>query len=211
MDGVIINSNPTHLTSWKSYLKNNRIEASDEDLRNHMFGKSNSYIVKYFFKKEFSKEELQKMQTEKEALFREEFKETFESVPGIEVFMEELLANNVKLGIATSAPMANMQLTMSKLPVTAKVHSKMAEEDVEHHKPHPEVYLKSAINIGLEPSKCIVFEDSSSGITAGKAAGMKVVGVLTSFSKEELPPCDAYIKDFSEINFAFCLELTENS
>jgi beta-phosphoglucomutase len=59
----------------------------------------------------------------------------------------------------------------------------MASEDVTKHKPDPEIYLKSAANLQVEPDFCVVFEDSFSGVTAAKNAGMKVVGVLSSHSK----------------------------
>jgi beta-phosphoglucomutase len=200
MDGVIINSNPTHSEAWKQYLKTYGVDASDEDLRNHMFGKSNSYIIGYFLKKEFSKKELNEMQTEKEAIFRDIFKNKFELVEGVGKFIESLIEHQIPTGVATSAPRANMYLTIERLPIVGKFQSKMGEEDVKHHKPDPEVYLQSAKNLGLNPLECLVFEDSSSGIMAGKNAGMKVVGVLTSFKKEELPACDFYINDYSEMN-----------
>ena len=77
----------------------------------------------------------------------------------------------------------------------------MASENVIHHKPNPEVYVKSAENLETEAGNCVVFEDSFSGITAAKNAGMKVVGVLSSHTKDELPVCDAYIHNFTEIDY----------
>jgi HAD superfamily hydrolase (TIGR01509 family) len=76
---------------------------------------------------------------------------------------------------------------------------KQAGEQVSKHKPDPEVYLKSAANMSLTPDRCLVFEDSFSGVSAAKNAGMKVVAVLSSHQKSDLPPCDWYIEDYSEI------------
>ncbi len=69
---------------------------------------------------------------------------------------------------------------------------------VAHGKPHPEVYLKSAKALGIDPAQCIVFEDAILGIQAGKNAGMKVVGVATTHTREELEAenTDLVIDDF---------------
>ena len=57
-------------------------------------------------------------------------------------------------------------------------------------KPDPEIYLKSAAALGFEPANCVVFEDSLSGVTAGKRAGCKVVGITTTHTREELNETD---------------------
>jgi beta-phosphoglucomutase-like phosphatase (HAD superfamily) len=56
----------------------------------------------------------------------------------------------------------------------------VASEDVNHGKPEPEVFLKAAARIELEPGRCIVIEDTVHGIQAGLAGGMWTVGVATS-------------------------------
>ena len=73
---------------------------------------------------------------------------------------------------------------------------------VTHGKPNPEVYLKSAEALGLKPEQCVVFEDAILGIQAGKNAGMKVVGVATTHTKEELEAenTDLVISDFCELS-----------
>jgi len=73
---------------------------------------------------------------------------------------------------------------------------------VKLHKPHPEVYLKSAENLQISTDRCIVFEDSFSGITAAKNANMKVVAVLSTHKKEELPTSNIYINNYTELSVA---------
>lgn len=102
--------------------------------------------------------------------------------------------------VATSAPRANLDLIIGVLGIGGQMQSQLASEDVSKHKPDPEVYLKSAANLGLKPEECLVFEDSFSGASAGINAGMKVVGVLSSHTKEELPTCDLYIEDYKNLD-----------
>lgn len=59
-------------------------------------------------------------------------------------------------------------------------------EDVVEKKPSPEIYLKAAAMLGIHPSDCVVVEDAINGIKAARAAGMRCIGITTSFTAEEL-------------------------
>lgn len=201
MDGVICDTNPYHSLAWKAFLEKFGISATEEEFIAHMYGKSNSYILKHFLQREVVGEEFARMEFEKEALFREIYEPHVEPINGLLEWIDELKSNGIKTGIATSAPVENMDLILSKLPLRAKMQSLLASHNVVHHKPNPEVYLKSAANLGIDPTQCVVFEDSHSGVSAGKAAGAKVVGVLSTYKKEELPVCDSYIVDYKDISF----------
>ena len=120
------------------------------------------------------------MEEEKESLFREIYAPHIEPIEGILGFIADLKSNGVKLGVATSAPYANLDLILRDVPIREKLGSIMASEDVKKHKPDPEVYLTSAKNLGVSPEQCLVFEDSFSGISAALNAGMRVAGVLSS-------------------------------
>ncbi|MNY33833.1 Fructose-1-phosphate phosphatase YqaB [compost metagenome] len=141
------------------------------------------------------------MEQEKESLFRKIYEPHIEPITGIIAFMDDLKNNNVKLGVATSAPYANLELILGKINIREKLGSVLASEDVKKHKPDPEVYLSSAANLGMTPQQCLVFEDSFSGISAALNAGMQVIGVLSSHTKEELPPCSLYINDYTDLSY----------
>lgn len=207
MDGVIADTNPTHLIAWRQYLLENNIEASDSDLVEHMFGKSNSYILEYFFKRKMDRAEIVQRQWEKESLFRTLYEPIAQPIDGLLNFIDDLKANQVKTGIATSAPVENLDMMLRRVPLRSKMESLLAWEDIVNHKPAPDVYLKSAANVMVEPENCIVFEDSTSGILAGLAAGAKVVGVLTSHQPHELPTCHAYVEHYEDINYEFVRNL----
>jgi HAD superfamily hydrolase (TIGR01509 family) len=53
----------------------------------------------------------------------------------------------------------------------------VSASEVEHHKPHPETFLKCAALIGIEPKDCVVFEDGKPGMVAAEKAGMQVIDV----------------------------------
>ncbi len=200
MDGVIADTNPYHAKAFESFFDKYQVEYTQEAFEKHMYGKHNSYIMQHFFGKPFSPQEIATLESEKEGLFREIYKEAAKPVYGLVEFLHDLKKHGFLLGVATSAPRANMDLVLDALGIRDLFQSTLSSEDVKLHKPHPEVYLKSAELLGVSPERAMVFEDSFSGVTAGTAAGMKVTGVLTSHQKEELPPCVAYIRDYRDIN-----------
>lgn len=201
MDGVICHTNPYHSLAFREFFAARDLSPTDEEFALHMFGKSNSYILSHFFKRIVEGNELLEMEQEKEGLFRKIYEPHIEPIAGIVEFMTNLQHNGVKLGVATSAPYANLELILGKINIREKLGSIMASEDVKKHKPDPEVYLRSAANLNVPPAQCVVFEDSFSGVSAAINAGMTVVGVLSSHTKEELPPCSFYIDDYTELSY----------
>ncbi|MCP9766955.1 HAD family phosphatase [Lacihabitans sp. LS3-19] len=200
MDGVICHTNPFHSLAFKTFFAKRDLYPTEEEFSLHMYGKSNSYILKHFLGREIVGQEFIDLEFEKESLFREIYSENVKPIERYLEFLSELKSGGFKTGVATSAPRANLDLIMGKLGFEPNMESIMASENVSQHKPNPEVYLKSAENLGVNPQRCIVFEDSFSGVSAGLKAGMKVVGVLSSHTKDELPPCSIYINDYSEID-----------
>lgn len=200
MDGVICHTNPFHKKAFEVFFDKYQISYSEPEFEEHMYGKHNSYIMSYFFKRSVSGEELVLLENEKESMFREIYKEEIHTIPYYESFLNELKSGSILTGVATSAPKANLDLILDGLAIRNQFDSLMSSEDVTTHKPSPEVYLKTAERLGLTPDECVVFEDSYSGVSAAINAGMKVIGVLSSHKKEELPPCNFYINDYSEVS-----------
>jgi beta-phosphoglucomutase len=201
MDGVICHTNPFHSKAFREFFSKRDLAPTDEEFAQHMYGKSNSYILSHFLQRIIEGEELLQMEDEKESLFRQIYEPYIEPIEGIVEFMQDLKFNGADLGVATSAPRANLELILSKVLIRPILGSVLASENVKKHKPDPEVYLTSAQNLGVTPAQCVVFEDSFSGVSAALNAGMRVVGVLSSHTIEELPPCNLYIENYREMSF----------
>lgn len=198
MDGVICHTNPYHSIAFQEFFKRRNMNPTEAEFGEHMYGKNNSYIFSHFFNRPIKGEELLAFENEKEGLFREIYAENVKPIKGFLPFLQSLVDNNIKLGVATSAPRANMDLIIDKLEIRDCFKSLLASEDVTVHKPDPQVYLKSAANLNAQVNECVVFEDSYSGVSAALNAKMKVVGVLSSHSREELPTCDHYIEEYGD-------------
>lgn len=211
MDGVIVHTNPYHVIAFERFFDKHGVTYTSKEFEEHMYGKHNGYIMRHFFKnQDFTDTEVEILASEKEALFREIYAEHAQPITRFLEFLNELKATGFKTGVATSAPKENLQLILKILGFESQMESVLSSENVSHHKPNPEVYLTSMKNLGVKPENTLVFEDSFSGIMAGKNAGAKVIGVLTTHTTEQLPPCDYYIYDYTQITLNKVLELLEN-
>jgi len=101
-------------------------------------------------------------------------------------------------GVVTSAtrPMALTRLRDAGYPMPRVL---VTADDVIHGKPAPEPYLKGAAGLGIAAEECIVFEDSPAGIRAANAAGMKVIGLLTTYASDELHEAAIKVVDFTQV------------
>jgi beta-phosphoglucomutase len=207
MDGVICHTNPYHSIAFKEFFAKRNVFPTEEEFALHMYGKNNSYILSHFLGRKIEGQELLELENEKESLFREIYKDHVNPIIGFMEFFHSLKAEGLLTGVATSAPYANLELIAGTLSLFDHMESVLASEDVTKHKPDPQVYLKSSANLQVEPDFCVVFEDSFSGVTAARQAGMKVVGVLSSHAKEDLPICDLYIEDFRQVDVEKVLSL----
>ncbi|HEY3705449.1 MAG TPA: HAD-IA family hydrolase [Terracidiphilus sp.] len=101
--------------------------------------------------------------------------------------------------VVTSAPrlLAEARLRFAGLPIPQCL---VGNEDVRAGKPDPDGYLQAAIRLGLAPAECTVIEDTPAGILAGRAAGMAVIAIGTTFPESQLLGA-AWVPDFTAIRF----------
>lgn len=198
MDGVIVDSNPTHTIALKQFCLKHGYDLTDQQLREKIYGRANKDWIPNLFG-EIPEKLRQEYADEKEALFREIYHD-IKPVDGLIDFLKLLDKEGIKRAIATSAPRANVDFTLSKTATTSYFNTILDEAFVTIGKPHPEIYLKSAAALGMAPERCIVIEDSISGVKAGKAAGCKVIGITTTHTPEEMAGIDMAIKDFVGLN-----------
>jgi sugar-phosphatase len=98
--------------------------------------------------------------------------------------------------VVTSAPrnLAKVRLECAGIPTPPAI---VCADDVSCGKPHPEPYLTAARLLGRPAPRCLVFEDAPAGVESARAAGMQVIGITTTLSREELGV--ACVRDFEEL------------
>jgi beta-phosphoglucomutase len=199
MDGVLVDSNPVHKIALKQFCDQHGQDLSEQQLRDKIYGRTNKDWIPNVFPN-ISPKTLQQYADEKEALFRKLYEECIEPLNGLTSFLNLLNEKKIPRAIGTSAPSANVDFTLDKTGIRNFFDIILDEKFVNRGKPDPEIYIKCVEALKYPAEKCIVFEDSVSGIQAGKAAGCKVVGVTTTHTAAELGEIDLAIKDFEGLS-----------
>lgn len=199
MDGVIVDSNPVHKIAIEQFCKKYNLELSEETLNKKVWGRQNKDWIPAVFERHLEPELLAEYAFEKEKLFRELYEKEIEALPGLEDFLKQLEKKGIPKAIATSAPIENVDFVLEKTGLRKYFQTILHDAFVEKGKPDPEIYLKTADALNFDPTDCIVFEDSLSGVQSGLNAGCKVVGVLTTHSAQELKDTHLTIKNFNEL------------
>ncbi len=119
-------------------------------------------------------------------------------VPGIHEALAEW-SLKFPLALATSSSEGDISPHLDQHGLRDHFRAVLTIESVTDPKPHPEIYLKAAAAIGVDPRDCFVFEDSIHGATAARAAGAKVIGVTTTLTAHALAPLHASISDYSDL------------
>lgn len=201
MDGVLVDSNPYHKIALQKFCEKHGFNLTEEDFKARIYGRTNQDWLTNLFGN-LSGEQLQQYATEKELLYQELYRPFIKEVHGLKEFLHHLQIHEVPYAIGTSAPSMNVTFTLSSIGLTSYFDIILDERFVKRGKPHPEIYLKVAERLEFPPHRCVVIEDSFSGIQAGIAAGAKVVAITTTHTKAELleTGVSLVIDDFDELS-----------
>lgn len=123
--------------------------------------------------------------------------------PGAGEFLKNMRSSGILLGIATSNARELVDATLKALHIQNYFTSVRTSCEVAAGKPAPDVYLKVAEDLQVDPAQCLVFEDIPNGIEAGKNAGMTVCAVDDEFSRPDEAQkkrlADYFIRDYNDI------------
>ena len=215
MDGVVIDSNPFHKIAWEKFLSGQEIPFDDQLFDNVLSGRTGPTSLRMIFGDDLSQDKLDLYLDEVDSNYQTILRESEDVRPiaGVHAFLDQISGNGMRLALATSAPELNIELGLQKLKLENTFEHIVGKVDVSHGKPHPEVYLRSLELLGMAAENCIVFEDSKAGIQSARSAGIKVVGIASGHSKEELlkEGVSMVVDDFIGMELEQILSLIRNN
>jgi beta-phosphoglucomutase len=201
MDGVLVDSNPFHLQKWMDLLGEYNIPYNPDDLPEQILGKRNDHAFRLFFGPRLTREERRELGERLEERFRAAFRPHARPLPGLEALIRQLEAADIPMAVASSAMRPNIEFVVDALAFRPFFRCMVSGDDVRFPKPHPEIYLKAAEQLGVNPAGCVAFEDSFPGIGAVKAAGMKCVAIASTFPLQDLHACaDLAVPSFEDLS-----------
>lgn len=175
MDGVLIDTERISFKSFQEVFKKYSYEI-DEKFYLTMIGRNvksirglmeNEYGTSFPFDEIYE----QKVNLSREIISRD----GVIMKKGVHELIDYLIKENYKIAVATSTSRIRALQLLEEIGVKQKVNFVICGDQVENSKPDPEIFLKAAKGLGVEPEKCIVIEDSDAGITAAHAA--KMIGI----------------------------------
>ncbi|NRB44214.1 MAG: HAD family phosphatase [Verrucomicrobiales bacterium] len=209
-DGVIIDSHNQHEKSW-SKLAEEENEVLPDNFFKMTFGMRNENIIPNFFGNWIdvtNQEEVTRLADRKEEIYREIIiSDGIEPLPGVRDLLQSLRSEEIACSIASSTPIANIETVMGMIGLSDYFDAITAAEDVSNGKPNPEVFLKAAEKIKVDPKNCVVFEDAHVGIEAGLAANMQVIAVATTHPVESLGNAHMVTENLEGIDAEKIMEL----
>lgn len=195
LDGTLVSTIGLHEKAWTELFQRYAIILTDEELK-EMSGKKNTLFINLILERRNRKDlNPERLSDEKDEIVLENLKEEPATLfNGVKKFLELLVENGVKLALATSATQKTAEFLGKEVITFFDV--KIFAEDVSRGKPNPEIFLKSAKELGLENKDCIVFEDAESGIEAAKTGGFLCVAKDNNLG-QDLSKANLVIKEYN--------------
>lgn len=178
LDGVLIDTEGIYTDIWKDI--ESHFPTGIPDFAHVIKGNTLPRILDTYFRPE-DHAEIRHMLKEREDAM------DYPVFPGVMNFLHYLADQGIPAAIVTSSGDVKMDLITKREPAfMACFKAVITDSKVEHSKPHPDPYIKGAQALGVDPRQCMVFEDSYSGLEAGRAAGATVVALATTNPRDTL-------------------------
>jgi sugar-phosphatase len=132
----------------------------------------------------------------------EKIRDFAQPMPGVRHVLDLFKARQFRIGLATSSPLELANIVTGKLEIGGYFDAVTSAGDLPFGKPHPQVYMNCAAELGAAPLECLAFEDSFNGLIAARAARMKcvVVPVEDQFSLPKWGAADLKLRSLSDFS-----------
>ncbi len=179
--------------SWRIFLNSKLTRSiSNEEFQEYVHGRNIEVTLEHFMQKALSREEIIRLSTEKEAVYRSlclARPDRFQLADGLPQFLDELKEKGLSFTIATASTLDNVKFFFKYLQLGQwfQIDKVVYNDGSIQGKPSPDIYLRAAHKIHVNIEECAVFEDAKSGIEAAKNAGAgMIIGVASMMEKKEL-------------------------
>jgi beta-phosphoglucomutase len=175
VDGTLVDTAELHFQAWVRLAREIDAPFTRDDFA-ATFGWRNPEIIPKLFGLH-SPKDIDALGQRKEDYYRAEAAKGLDLLPGVAELVRALDSAGIGQAVGSSAPRSNIELILDMCGLKSILKHVVAMEDTARGKPDPQVFLLAAKKLGIEPAKCVVFEDAPVGVRAAKAGGMKAVGV----------------------------------
>lgn len=206
LDGVIVDTAKYHYIAWRELAAELGFEFTEED-NERLKGVSRMTSLNILLEiggVTLSEDEKLRLAEKKNENYR-----TFilkmqpdEILPGAEAFLKELKTRGIKIALGSASK--NAMTILDRLQLTNLFEAIIDGTKVTEAKPDPEVFLKGAEALSVNPDECVVFEDAEAGVEAALAGNMRCVGIG---SPDVLGKANLVVDGLHQMNYEKLMEL----
>ena len=178
-DGTLADTMPSHYEAWAAILRRYALEMS-EDRFYALGGWPTRRVAELLIAESGRPLDAELISYEKEALFHEMLHLVQPIEPVVEVVRR--YRGRLPLAVATGAVKPICEKILHQIGLPGWFDTIVSAEDVERHKPAPDIFLEAARRLGIEPANCRVYEDTDPGIEAARRAGMEAIDVRSFYT-----------------------------
>ena len=201
MDGVIADTAEYHYRAWQGVFGERGVAFSREDFMKH-FGQRHDTIIRFALGDRLAPGELDAITEKKQSTYRNLVAANIKPLPGAINLLKSLKTHGIKSAIASSAVPQNIDVIIKGLGIESYFQAIAWGTEVKEGKPSPQIFLRAAQKLGIEPASCAVIEDAVAGVAAAKGAGMKCVAVTNSHPKDSLKNADLVVDTLEAVGVA---------
>jgi beta-phosphoglucomutase len=199
VDGVLLDSYQIHFECWLAVAAEDGIVITEPDFRS-LFGRRGQEIARQVWGPELTEQQVVSIHRRKQALYRESLQRNLPAMDGAVQLIDGLLEAGLVLAVGSSAPFANVEMTLEGLGRKQVFSAIVTGSDVTQGKPDPRVFLLAAQRMGLEPSHCAVIEDAPAGIAAAVTGGMTAIALLGTAPADRFPQAHLVIDSLHQLS-----------
>lgn len=179
LDGVIVDTAKYHYIAWRALAEELGFEFTHED-NERLKGVSRMRSLDILLEignLQFTEKEKLAMAEKKNDLYVSYIQQMTpdEILPGVQEFLQEIRSEGIRVALGSASK--NSPMILEQIHLTHMFDVVVDGNSITEAKPNPEVFLKGAERLGVEPEHCVVFEDAIAGIEAARNAGMYSVGI----------------------------------
>ncbi len=198
-DGVLADTIPVHYRSFRKLFEAEGREFTFEDYQRVANGAPRDRVIRAILGNDLPPEKFSALMKRKEEIVLELItSEGIQPIDGALELVVQLRSLGLRTGIASSSRTA--ELFLKNLRAEHLFDAVTDGQVSQQPKPHPEVFMTTARKLGIEPHRCLAFEDAVFGIRAARAAGMKVVAITTTTAAEKLVEAHWIIDSFKSFD-----------
>lgn len=198
LDGVIADTEPLHQAAFRRLLTELGLPTGGLEDWHRFVGTADRPVMVELTRGHETGRTLDELLDLKASMFRELVREREPLYPAIPGMVADL-AERYVLSVASGSMRVAIAAVLELRELKRHFRSVLSVQDVGRGKPAPDLFLRTSERLDLPPEACVVIEDSVPGVSAARAAGMRVIAITNTTPRERLAEADAVVSDYAAI------------